>query len=294
MSTVDASNVLATVSEKFNFGVDKRKLVGPNGESTDFYGLFRDDNNECVGDVVTDRYMPHTTDDVLALTEAAAHAFEGMVDAQCYFNNGHFVVLQPTVAERKSIYGTADNVFPRVIIRAGFDGTAAHTMLGWFRDACKNMARLRTVSSATQSIRHLKSLRPKMDELIKTFGVLKESWGDVTRVIEHMQNTQVKLSDFLIKVYGEPEDAKRSKTIHANRTEEICRRVLNERLITGRSNVDSEFNVSVWEAYNAVQGYVQHESTRHGSPTDVARAMLALNDKYVNAAEAVAMKLLVS
>lgn len=293
MTTVQSSDVLNVVSKEFNFGVEKRPLFGPKGEKTRMFGLFRTDNDACVGDPVTDRYTPHTTDDILALTEAASSAFNGAINAQCHFDEGHFVVLEPTIAERKSIFGTADNVFPRVIIRAGFDGTSAQAMLGWFRDACANMARLRTVDSASQSIRHLKSLRPKMDELIKTFSTLKESWSDVTTVIQHMQNTQVKLDEFLIKVYGDP-TTDRSVTIHENRIKEIRRRVLHERLVTGRGNVDTDFNVSVWESFNAVQGYVQHESTRHGNPTDVARQMKALSDKYVLKAEDVAMKLLVS
>lgn len=289
---VESSDVLSVVSDKFNFQVEKRPLAGPGGEKTDFFGLFRNDTNECVGEVVSDRYVPHTTDDVLALTEAAVQAFDGIVDAQCHFNHGHFVCLQPTRDFRKSVFGTADNVFPRIIINASFDGESYKTTLGFFRDACRNLARLKTVSAASQSIRHLKSLRPKMSDLIDTFSTLKESWASVTAVIEHMQNSQVRLSHFLQQVYGEPGEEKRAQTIHKNRTEEIVQRVLRERLTTGRGNVDEQFNVSVWEAYNAVQGYVQHGATRHGSPSDIARAMLAMNDKYVLRAESVAMDLL--
>jgi len=291
---VDTADVIGMVREKFNFNVDKRALSGPNGEKTGFFGLFRDDTNECVGEVVTDRYFPHTTDDVLALTEAAAHVFEGVMDAQCYFADGHFVCLQPTRDYRKAVFGTNDNVFPRVIINASFDGESHRTTLGFYRDACRNLARLRSVNGVSQAIRHLKSLRPKMDDLIQTFSVLKESWGNITTVIEHMQNANIRLSEFLVQVYGEPKEEQRSKTIHKNRTEEIVQRLLRERLVTGRSNPDSEFNVSVWEAFNAVQGYVQHSATRHGSPSDVARAMLAMNDKYVLKAEDVAMKILAS
>lgn len=291
---VDTVDVVGMVREKFNFNVEKRGLVGPNGEKTSFYGLFRDDTNECVGQPVTERYFPHTTDDVLALTEAAAHVFEGVMDAQCHFADGHFVCLQPTRDYRKSVFGTNDNVFPRLIINASFDGESHRTTLGFFRDACRNLARLRSVSGTTQAIRHLKSLRPKMDDLIQTFSVLKESWGSLTTVIEHMQNAQVRLSDFLVQVYGEPKEAQRSETIHKNRTEAIVQRLLRERLVTGRSNPDTEFNVSVWEAFNAVQGYVQHATTRHGAPSELSRIMLAMNDKSVLKAEDVAMKILAS
>jgi hypothetical protein len=46
--------------------------------------------------------------------------------------------------------------------------------------------------------------------------------------------------------------------------------------------------VSKWEAFNAVQGYVQHEATRKGANRnglDIARAMQAMNDPAVSRAE---------
>ena len=67
MSIVKASD---SVKAAFDFSVDKFPLAGPDGMTTPWYGLFRSDNGRVVGNgSVTDRYVPHSSDDVMALTE---------------------------------------------------------------------------------------------------------------------------------------------------------------------------------------------------------------------------------
>jgi hypothetical protein len=101
------------------------------------------------------------------------------------------------------------------------------------------------------------------------------------------------MPEFLDQVYGQPDqDSKRSKTIHKNRTEAIFRRLSRERFRTGRHVMDTEFKVSAWEAYNAIQGYVQHDASRKGSPSDFDRVIAASNDQHVRKAEKITMELL--
>ena len=76
--TMTTQTISEIVAEKFNFSVDKFPLSGPDNMKTPFYGLFRSDTLDVVHDAsVTARYIPHTTDDVVALTEAAQTVFEG-------------------------------------------------------------------------------------------------------------------------------------------------------------------------------------------------------------------------
>ena len=71
------------------------------------------------------------------------------------------------------------------------------------------------------------------------------------------------------------------------------RRVMRERWRTGRPALGSDFRVSAWEAYNAVQGYQQHDATRRARRGDTIakfdRILLASNDKAVRDAEKLAM-----
>lgn len=289
MTSVSVSAV-DSVKSKFDFSVDKFPLAGPDGLKTPLYGLFRSDTMEFVGKPCSKHYVAHQSDDVLALVESAGEAFEGVGDVQCHFRDGHYVSIAPSRDQRRAIYGSADNIFPRFIVNAGYDGRAFSAIMGFYRDACSNLAMMRQVSGTSVSIRHGSGLREKMDDLIQTFSALRESWATLGDVIAELQSREVRMTDFLDQVYGQPDpDSKRGVTVHKNRTEAIFRRLSRERFTTGRGAMDSQFNVSAWEAYNAVQGYVQHDASRKGSPSDFARVIAASNDGAVKKAEGLAL-----
>jgi hypothetical protein len=125
--------------------------------------------------------------------------------------------------------------------------------------------------------------------MITTFGRLNDGWTNLTDVIAEMESREVVLSEFLVAVYGEPEEnSQRSETIHTNRTESIVRRVMRERWQSGRPSIQN-FRVSAWEAFNAVQGYAQHDASRRGSVTGFDRVLLASRDQSVQKAERLAL-----
>ena len=290
------SSVSNSVSDKirstFDFSVDKFPLSGPDGMKTPLYGLFRSDNSKLVGSrSVTARYHPHTTDDVCALADAAENAFDDDIDIRCHFRAGHYVDVKPNLAQRKAVYGTEDNIWPRVLIRAGYDGESFRASLGYFRDACDNMAMMSMVNGTSVCIRHTSGLRSKMDELIATFNTLKNSWSNLTDVVDQMQSREVVLADFLNQLYPQPTVAEgRGVTIHRNRTESIVRRVMRERMSTGRPTLVGDFKISAWEAYNAIQGYVQHDAVaRKGFSGEFDRIIRAANDQTVRKAERLAL-----
>jgi len=282
------SNVSEMVRGAFGFSVDKFPLSGPDGMRTPHYGLFRSDSGECVGgSSVSSRYVPHTTDDVLALVEAAGSAFGGVASVKCFFRDGHHVAVQPSREYRESVFGTKDNIFPRLMIDAPYGGMGSFvTSLGTWRDACRNMSILRMVEGSSVSIRHTSGLRLQMDELIAAFGQLESGWQNLAAVVRGMEDRRVRMTDFLTAIYGEPNELEgRSLTLHRKRTEAIFRRLQRERMSTGRADMGNDFIVSGWEAYNAVQGYVQHDATRRGNPSEMARVVMALRDHHVAKAE---------
>ena len=283
------NDLTISVRAAFNFTVDPAPLTGPGGVRTPYYGLFRSDTGEAVGRAVTSRYIPHTTDDVLALVESAAAAFGEGCEAKCSFMGRHYVSISPTKEQRISVFGTSDNIFPRVILNAGYDGSAFKASTGYYRDLCRNMHIMRLVSGTSVAIRHTGNLRAEMDDLLQTFSVLRESWGTLASVIHRMQAARVDLAAFLSTVYGEPGEGQAAVTRHRKRTETIVSRLFSEAHRTGRSTVGGEGMVSAWEAFNAVQGYAQHSSRRRGSPDEMARMILAGRDGAVRRAEQAAM-----
>jgi len=269
------SSASQIVRDTFNFSVDKFPLSGPDNMATPFYGLFRSDNQQVATDrSVSKQYVPHTTDDVCAIVK-------------CHFRMGHYVDISPSADMRRSIYGTTDNVFPRIVVSAGYNGKAFKATMGYYRDLCRNLAMMTRVSGTTVSIRHSSGLRSHMDQLISDFETLGKSWDTLTDTITAMQSREVQLADFLRDVYGEPSaETGRAATIHQNRTEAIFRRVLSERRASGRPQIDSAFTVSAFEAYNAVQGFAQHDATRRaGFNNDFDRILMASRDRNVLKAE---------
>jgi len=302
MSNISASDVSASVRSSFDFSVDKFPLFGPENMQTDQYGLFRSDTGYIDGVTsITKRYVPHSTDDVCALVEAAADAFDGQVECKTHWRKGHYVTVAPTAAERRSIYKTADNIFPRIVIRAGYDGQAFTGTMGYFRDACSNLAMMSRVSGTCVKIRHTSGLRPRMDELIETFGQLQEGWEHLVEVAAELESREVRMVEFLDQIYGRPSDeqlalaatgsAVRAVTTHKNRTEAIWKRLNRERVRTGRPTMQGD-TVSAWEAYNAIQGYVQHDAqAKKGFKGEFDRILRAANDTAVKAAERLVLEL---
>jgi hypothetical protein len=100
--------------------------------------------------------------------------------------------------------------------------------------------------------------------------------------------------EFLNRIYEQPspDAGQKAVTIHKNRTEAIFNRLYRERLQTGRPGMTSDYKVSAWEAFNAIQGYVQHESrTKAGFKGDFDRILKSMNDKTVHDAEKLALEL---
>jgi len=292
MTTTSTTPASDQVRSAFGFTVDKFPLSGPDAMKTPWYALFRSDSGNVVGEgSVTDRYVPHQTEDVVALVDACESVFDEAATVKTHFRNGHYVTIAPADSYRRSIYGTNDNIFPRLIIRGGYDRSAFNVTLGIYRDACMNLSMLRSVSETYQSIRHTSGLRLAMDELIGQFQTLKNSWQTLGNLVESMQASEVSMVDFLNAVYPEPEQVEgRAVTIHRNRTEKIFQRLSRERIKTGRPAMDTNFMVSAWEAYNAVQGFHQWDATRReGFGGEFDRILQASKSPAVRKAESLAL-----
>lgn len=283
MTTLLDSKISDKVRSAYPFSVEKFPLFGPDGMRTPHYGLFRSDSSASVGVACSKAYVPHTVDDICALVDAASGAFDGDIDVRCGWGDGHFVTVEPTRSHRVSIFGTSDNIWPRLIINAGYDGRAFRSSLGYYRDACRNMAEIRSAGQSVRScIRHTHCLTDKLGELRVHFQTLAAKWDGVVETARTMQSTEVQFADFLRHVYPLREDASdRSRASFERRIEKIILRVSRERQATGRPNIHALDVVTGWEAFNAVQGYVQHDMTRRNQTDDMARALKALDDASV-------------
>jgi hypothetical protein len=133
-----------------------------------------------------------------------------------------------------------------------------------------------------------------MDQLIATFSTLKQGWENIAATALRLQDREVRMVDFLDQIYGRPTteqlalaatgQAVRAVTVHQHRTEAIWNRLNSERERTGRPKLADK--VSAWEAYNAIQGFVQHDAqAKEGFKSEFARILRASNDAFVRKAE---------
>jgi hypothetical protein len=291
-----AASVAQSVRNSFNFTVDKFPLTGPERMQTPFYGLFRSDTGKSVGPAVYSGYEPHTVEDVAALAEAAVLALDSFgLDAKvtCQFTgHSHNVIVRPSDEYRRSIFGTQDNIFPRFIIDAGY-GTCFRATLGMYRDVCRNLAIARSVKETNVAIRHTNGLRDRIDDLVTTFRGLDGKFDSVFTVAAKLEQKETDLASFIASVYPMPENASdRTRGIVERRAEAIVRRIMREREATGRSGRSLESG-TLWEAVNAITGYVQHDKKRHGSPTIHQRALMGIEDADTNRAWDLALELAV-
>lgn len=273
-----------TVSNKirsaFDFKVVKRELTATHPVTgakleTPFYGMFRDDNWRQVGGAAKAGYVPHTVDDICVLGEAAAAVFGGddVCEVDCYWTGtAHEVVVAPPREFHESIANKKDVVWPRVHIRAGYDGTSFRANLGLYRHACSNLMIPRLVTGTSASIWHTASLRPRIDDLREMFSGLCGKWADLTDELKLLDGVQVDFHKFVTSVFGPGVKADKSglTKLAERRVEAVMLRVLREKEQLGRVTGSSGLRVTLWEAVNAVQGYIQHEARRG----DVMRALI--------------------
>jgi hypothetical protein len=280
------SSLETQIREAFPQRVTREQLTTYAGTATPHYGLFVDGQPMNVS-AVTSSYVPHTVDDVVALAVAANDVFDGNSTVRCHWRNGQYLTVSPPESHRRTIYGT-DTIWPRLIISAGYGGQAFRASLGFYRDACANLAMPRRVKGLgfSRPIRHTQSLNQHLEHLRSTFSAVASHWDGTVESIRRAEKRRINLIDFLNSVYGDPPTNPQN---HSNRTESIVHRLIDERRKTGRPNLDITDAVTAWEAYNAVQGYEQHVTRRNKTNNGRwNRAILSWSSPHVLTAETIA------
>tara|TARA_B100000497_G_C7395656_1_gene251384 strand:- start:76 stop:576 length:501 start_codon:yes stop_codon:yes gene_type:complete len=164
------------------------------------------------------------------------------------------------------------------------------------------MSMLETVESTSVSIRHSSNLRMKMDELIQTFEGLKTGWDNLTEVAANMQSRTVNRLDYVREVFADRMPSQDqlnllalnpNAKIRAIKTWENMLKAMQDRLDSEsiRSNrAVGRQEISAWEAFNMVQGYVQHDAqAKTGFKDQFSRILRAANDRHVKRAAQLAM-----
>ena len=275
----------------FDFEVKKRPLYDGDMRQTPHYGLERTDTRSFLPNTFKEGYVPHTLEHVKHLTRAYHHAVGGIGSVECAWNHGHVVILRPPSGHTVQIKGYT--VEPTMMLRAGYDATAVTNRLGLFNYLCMNgLFNLNKDKSMTTSINHNAMMEGRIDDLAESISALANSIGDVLDTVRTAASTKVAMADFLRSVYPlSPEASKRTVQNYEDRVESIIMRLIRERAARGLDTPDcfgGNFKTSAFEAYNAVQGYEQHDSRRKGVKNSTDRMVRAVDNKAVRKAASLA------
>ena len=159
------------ITEAFPFEVELRKLYHRGIESP-HAGFYRNDCSDVDGWLplaVGQGYVPHTRQDVIEATTAAAVAMgitkEHELDVQCSWGkNGHRVAVTPSDEDRVEI-AQNDWVYPTLVVRANY-GRAFTLTAAIKRELCSNLMMTRIVSGTTVSLRHRSNFRHHFTETV--------------------------------------------------------------------------------------------------------------------------------
>jgi len=229
-----------------NWTVSKRPLVGPNGETSPAFGIFRDDTDKCLG-IVKSKYTITQNSQVASLMLEAADTLNIKASRGGSLGNGERVYYQFTLPQVH--IGGSDSL-------RYLTGLTAHdglTKIGFGATnvvvTCAN-----TFYSALQDCEAVKHTPNHGQKLVQIINSLKLSLSAEEMLVDRLiklSNTTIpsKIDDeFLISILGGTADTSRTK----NRIAEL------------RLAMVPEYNTHGETAYglfNAVTRYTNHSVT---------------------------------
>lgn len=239
-----------------------------------------------IGRPVSSGYTPHTLEDIVALATTAQDALGCDARAKCHWSDGHFLSIQPTKDERLQCIAD-DSLFKRIRLTARYGGLSPLIgNAGLFRDRCTNLMEITTVKAARMAIRHTANLPNRVDELLMKFNTLTDSWQHSVATIDKMASNRVNLGEYVDAIWNVDREELEHTTRADNRAKDVLTRYRDE---GNRVHSNSAFDVNAngWQAFNAVQGYVQHKGT--GTSYSLGNAFSALDNPRVKRAEELAL-----
>ena len=137
-----------------------------------------------------------------------------------------------------------------------------------------------SVREVHMKFKHTQMLEYRVEQFAARMHKMKVAIEESIEQAKHLQETKVRIDDLLNAVY--PRKANATEQTMENedkRVLKILRRLEKESLELGVP-VPTESNpvTTAWLGHNAIQGYVQHDMTRHGA-TRLDRMVKALEDK---------------
>lgn len=261
------------------------------GELSDTFGCFRSDTWQEIGGTVKKNYVPPTRAQLISLAMAATEAFEGapVEVSAAIFRNGYYTTIQPTKEWRVEI-AEGDTVFPVLTAQMQFGGTGRDLInLGCQRDMCANLQMMRSVAQWNQRIRHSSDHGNFMEQAINDCSKLAQNFENFIETMKMLNDSKIDFGELINVVFHQrlasikgdklPKQTARTFRAIQNRYNAEAEK-LGDRLLT---STNTEANA--WLAYNAVQGYFQHDANHRVASNKYEQALVANSKMEVETAE---------
>lgn len=238
-----------------------------------------------IGRPVSAGYELHTVDDMVTLANTAQDVIGENLDMRCSWSDGQIISLAPS-RNAQMQYAIDKTIFKRLFIMGKYGGLSPLCgSAGLYVHECTNMMELASISSARMTIRHTRNLPNRVDELVMKFNRITNSWELSQEHINNMALKTVNLGHYVDDVWNVDREKLEHTTRADNRARAIAQRYRNEQPphFNPTSMHPNHLTVDGFSAFNAVQGYIQHngiENTRN-----MSRAFKTLDSPRVKRAE---------
>ena len=227
---------------------------------------------------VSSVYKGHGREHVTRMLLAGGEIFEQKPDFTLFWDKGQHAIMTES-GEGRTIFGK-DRVKANILMRARYDGCL--DIMGFLgRLICSNGQRM-SVKDVHMKFKHTQMLEFRVEQFAARMHRLKAAIEESIEQAKHLQETKVRIDDLLNAVYPRKEGAsEQTMKNEEDRIYKILKRLERESLELGVPVVTpSRPETTAWLAHNAIQGYVQHDMTRHGA-TRLDRMVKALDDDTV-------------
>ena len=279
--------------DKFPRHIIKQPLFGPNGEETGYYGLFTETGQPVGRSSVTERYVSHQLHHIRPIISSVLGlpGFRNPI-VEARWKEGHYIRIRPDDNYRREII-KGDSVWPQLDLWFGLGGLPARGRLPMQRDACSNLMMVRNSSEINFSIKHTASIETRIATIQDQFYNIVAKWDEVVDHCRHMQGKRINLKELLAEIYPKPEtESKKALTNHRDKISAIWSRVMRESHELNLQTPSLANPVTTgWMAYNAIQGYRQHDAGRKNEKgmtkdqKEFNRSVSVLEDSTVHRAE---------
>lgn len=173
------------------------------------------------------------------------------------FNKGYSVSFTQKIErkDRKFMFEN-DIIFPTYNFNFSYDSVSRGGG-GCDRFCCSNLITTTRVAGFSFSFRHTKNAGERMIAIQAGIADIANNWGAFLQHCEMMGKKSVNLLDVYSRVWGDkPGKEGRKLTVWNDRLGDMQTRLNRESSLLGLSPANG------WLVFNAVQGYLQHDTTR--------------------------------